>query len=195
MDTFENDPARGDKLILVDALDRQIGTATKEQAHREGLLHRAFSVVLVRKKAHNGDGEKPVELLVTRRALGKYHSGGLWTNSCCSHPRVDEDVEQAAHRRVREELGVEVHNLREICAFVYRAVFDNGMTEYEYDHVLLADFEDKDELELDPDEVCEYRWETPDSLSRELTENPAAFAPWALTVFPLVFSACASTSR
>lgn len=177
-DNMANDPARADKIILVDAFDHEIGTATKEEAHRRSLLHRAFSVVLVR------EGESGLEMLISRRAEGKYHSAGLWANSCCSHPRAGEDVLEAATRRVPEELGVEVEGLEEIAAFMYRAVFESGICEYEYDHVLVGRC--IGEPEPDPSEVSETRWIGFEELSRELVQKPASFAPWALTVFPLV---------
>ena len=166
-----------DELILVDGLDRPVGSAPKLRVHEEGLLHRAFSVVLVR-----ADGR----LLLSRRAEGKYHSGGLWANSCCSHPRVGEEVPAAATRRVREELGCEVApgTLREVGAYVYRAVFANGLTEYEYDHVLLgridaAPGEEDAALTPDPEEVDEIRWISPEVLAAELAERPETFAAWA----------------
>ncbi|MBR3257571.1 MAG: isopentenyl-diphosphate Delta-isomerase [Eggerthellaceae bacterium] len=166
-----------DELILVDGCDRQVGSAPKLRAHEEGLLHRAFSVVLVR-----ADGA----LLLSRRAEGKYHSGGLWANSCCSHPRVGEAVLDAAARRVREELGCGVApgTLREIGVYVYRAVFANCLVEYEYDHVLLgridaAPGEEDAALALDPAEVGETRWISPEALAAELAACPEAFAAWA----------------
>lgn len=116
-----NDPARDDELILVDGLDREVGTATKLQTHVEGLLHRAFSVVLAR------DGADGPELLLAKRSMRKFHSGGLWANSVCSHPRAGEELMDAAYRRVREELGCGAVGLREIAAFAYRAEFENGL--------------------------------------------------------------------
>lgn len=170
------DPARDDMLILVDGLDREIGSATKMQAHVDGLLHRAFSVILV----HPGvDGP---EILLSRRASGKYHSGGLWANSCCSHPRVGETVLDAAYRRVREELGCEAVDLRELCAFAYRAEFDSGLCEHEYDHVLIGAF--RGEVNPDPDEVEAVRWMSIDALAAELAEQPHQFSAWA----PMVLS-------
>ena len=124
-DRMALDPAREDLLILTDLSDRQTGTATKEQAHRSGLLHRAFSVMLYR---DTGNGR---EYLISRRADGKYHSAGLWANSCCSHPRDGEKIPAAARIRVREELGCGVRDLSELGSFVYRAVFPDGLCEYE----------------------------------------------------------------
>lgn len=165
------DPARNDMLMLVDGLDREIGAATKLQAHVEGTLHRAFSVVLVR------DGETGPELLLAKRSMLKYHSGGLWANSCCSHPRVGEDVIEAAYRRVPEELGCEAVNLHEACAFVYHATFDNGLIEHEFDHVVVGRC--KGEVIPNPAEASEARWVSFDELAAELADEPHKFAVWA----------------
>ena len=171
------DPARDELLVLVDGLDREVGSATKLQAHVEGLLHRAFSVVLVR------DGAEGPELLLARRAESKYHSGGLWANSCCSHPRVGEGVVEAACRRVRDELGCEAVGLRDVCAFVYRAEFDNGLVEHECDHVVVGRC--SGEIAPDPSEASEVRWIGFDALAGELAREPQAFAAWAPMVLSL----------
>ena len=181
---LKGDPAREDMLILVDGLDREIGVATKEQTHIEGRLHRAFSVVLVR------DGEAGRELLLAQRAAGKYHSAGLWANSCCSHPRVGEKTMDAAYRRVREELGCEAVELREICAFAYRAEFESGLCEHEYDHVFVGRCEG--EPDPDPAEVGGVRWVGVDALASELAEAPERFAPWAPMVLTMAMRASVS---
>ena len=170
------DPARDDQLVLVDGLDCQTGVATKWDAHVTGSLHRAFSVVLLREGA---DGP---ELLLAQRAAGKYHSAGLWANSCCSHPRAGEELTEAAYRRVREELGCDARDSHEVDSFVYRAVFDNGLTEHEYDHVLLG--HPASELDPDPAEVSDVRWVGFQDLARELAEQPEVFSAWA----PMVLS-------
>ena len=170
-DAMTLDPAREDLLVLVDGLDREIGTATKECVHREGLLHRAFSVLLVR------EGANGPELLLAQRAPGKYHSAGLWANSCCSHPRAEEQLLDAAYRRVREELGCEAADLRELAAFVYRAEFADGLCEYEYDHVLVGRCEG--ELAPDPAEVGAVRWVAADDVAAELADHPDQVAAWA----------------
>ena len=174
---MEADQARNDELILVDGLDRQVGTATKERAHVEGLLHRAFSVVLVREAP---DGP---ELLLAQRAAGKYHSAGLWANSCCSHPRVGEELLDAAYRRVGEELGCEAAGLREVAAFVYRAEFEDGLAEYEYDHVLVGRC--VGEPAPDPVEVGAVRWARAADIAQEMMEHPERFAAWAYTVLSI----------
>jgi isopentenyl-diphosphate delta-isomerase len=179
-DNMALDPAKDDLLILTDLLDRQTGTATKEQAHRSGLLHRAFSVMLYR------DAGGAREYLITRRAEGKYHSGGLWANSCCSHPRNGETVPVAACGRVREELGCDIRELREIGAFVYRACFPDGLCEYEYDHVLLGCLEGG--ISPDPAEVGETRWVPAEDLASLPAASPDRFAPWAYTVFSLTLA-------
>ena len=181
VDAFANDAARDDELILVDGLDRQIGVATKERAHRDGLLHRAFSVLLVR-----GEGET-AEYLVSQRAPGKYHSAGLWANSCCSHPRVGEELLDAAYRRTREELGCTAVDLHEIGAFCYRAVFPDGLCEYEFDHVIVGRMDGTPAP--DPTEVSATRWVARDALAAELAAHPERFAPWAFTVFSLALQA------
>lgn len=175
-----NDATLTDELILVDGLDRAIGSASKWQTHVDGALHRAFSVVLVR------EGEEGPELLVAKRSLLKYHSGGLWANSCCSHPRVGEEIIEAAYRRVPEELGCTAAELHEIAAFVYRAEFENGLCEYEYDHVVVGQC--ASELELNPNEVSEARWMSFDALAEELAQEPKHFAAWAPTVFTLTMN-------
>ena len=177
-DLMAGDAARDDELILVDGLDREVGVATKWQAHVEGLMHRAFSVVLTR------DGESGPELLLAKRSLCKYHSGGLWANSCCSHPRAGEETVAAAYRRVHEELGCEAEDLSEIAAFAYRAEFDNGLCEFEYDHVLVGRF--KGVISLDPQEASDVRWIGYEDLARELVAEPKRFAVWAPMVFTFV---------
>ncbi len=181
---WANDPARDDMLVLVDGLDREIGTASKLDAHVKGLLHRAFSVVLTR------PGEDGPQLLLAQRALGKYHSAGLWANSCCSHPRAGEGLIDAARRRVREELGCEAIGLREVGSFAYRAKFGNGLCEYEYDHVLVGGC--AGEPCPNPSEVGELRWVGLEQLAQDLARHPERFAAWA----PMVLTtACAELGR
>lgn len=181
-DYLAGDSARDDMLILVDGLDCEIGTESKWRTHAEGLLHRAFSVVLVR------DGATGPEVLLAQRAAGKYHSAGLWANSCCSHPRAGEQLLDAAYRRVSEELGCKAAGLREIAAFAYRAEFEDGLCEYEYDHVLVGSCEG--ELAPDPTEVGDVRWVGFDALAAELAEEPRKFAAWAPMVLTIALSEC-----
>jgi isopentenyl-diphosphate delta-isomerase len=181
-DYLAGDPARDDMLILVDVFDREIGTESKWRTHVEGLLHRAFSVVLVR------DGAAGLEFLLAKRSATKYHSAGLWANSCCSHPRAGEQLLDAAYRRVGEELGCKAVELREIGSFAYRAVFENGLCEYEYDHVFVGRCEG--EFALDAAEVSDVRWIGLDALAAELAEEPQKFAVWTPTVFTMTLSEC-----
>lgn len=191
LDGLQLDPSRDDELVLVDALDRPLGTASKAQAHLEGLLHRAFSVVLFRK------GAQGPEMLISQRAHGKYHSGGLWANSCCSHPRAGESLADAVPRRLQEELGCSACDLREVGAFVYRAEFANGLAEYEYDHVSVGRL--AGEPKPDPAEVEAVRWVGIDALAVELAEHPEEFCAWAFTVFsftlPLAESVLSEAER
>lgn len=174
---FASDTAQDDMLVLVDLLDRQIGSVTKMEAHVKGLLHRAFSVVLWR------EGASGVEFLLTRRAQGKYHSSGLWANSCCSHPRAGEKLEDAVRRRVREELGCEIDGTRELGSFVYRAVFCNGIIEYEYDHVFAVEYDG--EPSPDPAESDASCWVGTDELIAEICERPHHFSAWTPGVFSI----------
>src|SRR4030095_7998604 len=119
------------EVILVDQEDRPSGTAEKMEAHRKGLLHRAFSVFIFNSKG---------EMLLQQRALSKYHSGGLWTNACCSHPAPGEKTKDGAIRRLNEELGFETP-VEKVFDFVYKAEFDNGLTEHEFDHVFAGEYE------------------------------------------------------
>jgi len=178
LDRLAQDPAKDDQLILVDGQDREMGTATKAQAHLQGMLHRAFSVVLWR------DGTDGPEVLLARRAAAKYHSAGLWANSCCSHPRAGEELLAAAYRRVSEELGCTVDHLEEIGSFAYRAEFTNGLTEYEYDHVLLGQYAGA--VSPDPNEADTVRWIGLDGLADELVKEPEHFAAWAYMVLTMV---------
>lgn len=163
-----------DELICVDALDRQIGTADKAYCHRYGILHRAFSIFL-----YHGD-----KLLLQRRALGKYHSGGKWANSCCSHPRAGETLEVAVERRLYEELGVKECPCREIGSFVYRHSFSPELYEYEYDHVFVGEYEG--EVHPDESEIMDTRWYGRNELTKLMNEEPERFAPWFITALPMV---------
>lgn len=157
-------------IILVDEKDQPQGLMEKMEAHEKGLLHRAFSVFLLRKKNNK------IELLLQQRNFEKYHCGGLWTNTCCSHPRDGETTVQAGQRRVQEELGVTCH-LQEVGAFMYRAEFANGLTEHEFDHVLIGGF-NAEEIPFNPDEVANVRWIGLEDLYLEMSAEPAQFTPW-----------------
>ncbi len=154
-------------VILVDTDDKEMGTMEKMKAHYEGALHRAFSVFLF-----DFDGR----VLLQRRALTKYHSGGLWTNACCSHPRQGETTEAAVHRRLMEELGVDCA-VSEVHQFLYRAKLDKDMIEHELDHVFTGKF-DSDEIPFNPSEVDSIRWMYFDDLKKDITENPENYTVW-----------------
>lgn len=155
-------------VVLVDEQDNAIGTMEKQQAHVEGVLHRAFSIFIF-------NSEK--KLLLQKRASSKYHCGGLWTNTCCSHPRENETVLDAANRRLEEEMGMSC-NLQSIFSFVYKAEFENGLTEHEFDHVFFGESNQTPTLNLE--EVEDFRYVGMEELQIEINENPAHFTPWFL---------------
>lgn len=161
-----------DSVVLVNEFDEEIGTMEKMEAHRQALLHRAFSVFIF-----NAGGE----MLLQRRALTKYHSGGLWTNACCSHPRPGEAVEAAATRRLQEELGF-VTPLEAAFSFTYKAPFDNGLTEYEFDHVLTGLYDGI--IEPVPEEVCDVCHMTMDDIRADLLAHPGKYTEWFRIAFP-----------
>lgn len=155
-------------VVLVDEQDNAIGTMEKQQAHVEGVLHRAFSIFIF-------NSEK--KMLLQKRASSKYHCGGLWTNTCCSHPRENETVLDAANRRLEEEMGMSC-NLQSIFSFVYKAEFENGLTEHEFDHVFFGESNQTPTLNLE--EVEDFRYVGMEELQIEINENPAHFTPWFL---------------
>lgn len=161
-------------VVLVNEHDEAIGTMEKMLAHRSGMLHRAFSIFLF-------DAEGCV--LLQQRADDKYHSPGLWSNACCSHPRPGEAVLTAADRRLAEELGTEAR-LAKRFAFTYHASFANDLQEHEFDHVLFGAF--NGELHPDPAEVKAVRWLSQEELNAEITATPEAFTPWLLICWPQV---------
>ena len=157
-----------EQVILVDADDREVGAMGKLAAHEGGgIRHRAFSVFIVDPRGR---------WLLQRRAAGKYHFPGLWTNACCSHPRPGEDTAEAAHRRLREELGFDCP-LAERFRFEYRATSEaEGLTEHELDHVFTGVYEG--EVRFDASEVGAVRWIEPAALEQELRSDPGGFTPW-----------------
>lgn len=163
-----------EEVVLVDEQDRVVATEEKLRAHRDGgKLHRAFSILICDPRGR---------MLLQLRARRKYHFGGLWTNACCGHPRPGEPLDQAAHRRLREELGFDTP-LRELFSFIYR-VDDpgSGLSEHEYDHVFFGVFEGTPCP--DPGEVDDYKWVEPGDLQRDLGRHPGRYTPW----FRLAFS-------
>lgn len=165
-------------VVLVDEENQEIGLAEKLSAHQQNLLHRAFSVFIFRKNPH-------LELLLQQRALDKYHSPGLWTNTCCSHPRATENIIEAGERRLREELGIHTA-LKDLGWFHYEAHFPNGLSENEIDHVLLGMISNDDPISPHPNEVCAYRWISIPDLEAELAQNPEQFTPWLKKALDLV---------
>ena len=155
-----------EQVILVNEKDEQIGLMEKMEAHEKGLLHRAFSVFVFNTKG---------ELLLQQRALHKYHSAGLWTNTCCSHPRLGEGNAEAAHRRLVEEMGFDT-DLKLHTAFIYKADFDNALTEHEYDHLFIGTY--NGEPVINPDEVAAYKWVDLPSLKIAIQNNPHNYTVW-----------------
>ena len=155
-----------ERVILVDAEDAPIGTAGKLEAHERGALHRAFSVFVL-----NDAGE----ILLQRRAAMKYHGGGLWSNSCCGHPRPGEATAAAARRRLWEEMSIDCP-LDPVFSFTYRAEMPGGLTEHEIDHVFVG--RASLDPEPDPAEVEAWRWASPDQILAQLAEDPALYTPW-----------------
>ena len=155
-----------DEVILVDENNVEIGTCEKLQAHKTGLLHRAFSIFLVNEKG---------EILLQQRASTKYHSAGLWSNSCCSHPKPNESILDAARRRLKEELNVEVP-MKEYFQFKYFVAFENGLSEHEIDHVLFGKLNDFPFV--NPEEAIEYRWATLENLKEEIKNHQDNYTYW-----------------
>jgi isopentenyl-diphosphate delta-isomerase len=155
-----------EKVILVDKNDNELGTMEKQEAHVKGLLHRAFSVFIFNDKN---------ELLLQRRAVNKYHSGGLWTNTCCSHPRQNEKTEDAAKRRLLEEMGLR-STLKKQFDFVYKAKLDNNLYEHEFDHVFFGFTNDLPII--NPEEVEEYTYKTLEDIGNEMKAIPDKYTEW-----------------
>jgi isopentenyl-diphosphate Delta-isomerase len=155
-----------EEVILVDAHDTCIGTMEKMEAHEKGLLHRAFSILLVNEKG---------EMLLQQRALEKYHSPGLWTNACCSHPRPNESNTEAADRRLQEELGMTV-SLKELFQFTYRAELEYGLIEHEIDHVFWGITNEDPTINLT--EVMSYKWISLLELKQDMNAHPEKYTAW-----------------
>lgn len=169
-------PVDQDEIVLVDELDRPVGYASKLPPHEGGgTLHRAFSVFLFNERG---------QILLQQRAASKYHFGGLWTNTCCSHPRRDQPVAEAARARLLYEMGIELQ-LRPLFTFIYRAHDpSSGLTEHELDHVFVGDFDGSPSPR--PTEVEDWAWVDPQELSRDLVEHSERYTPWFRLVFQRV---------
>lgn len=160
-----------DDIILVDEKDNQIGTGEKLAVHKAGKLHRCFSIFVFNAQC---------QLMLQRRALSKYHSGGLWTNTCCGHPAPGEDTEKAAHRRLQEEMGIDCP-LTKAFEFMYEAKLDHGITEREYDHSFIGIFDDKPNI--NPVEAADWKWVNLDWLEKDLKNHPEKYTAWLKICF------------
>ncbi len=162
------------EVILVDDKDHELGVSEKMKAHRQGLLHRAFSVFIF---------DSANKMLLQRRAASKYHSAGLWSNACCSHPHPGEQTAVAAQRRLKEEMGFEVQ-LEKIFDFVYTASFENGLIENEFDHVFVGKYDG--EIKFDPHEVSAYVFKSAEEISADLQASPQSYTAWFHIAFPKI---------
>ena len=163
-----------EQVILVNEMDVELGLMEKMEAHTKALLHRAFSIFVFNK---NG------EMLLQQRAISKYHSGGLWTNTCCSHPRPGETILQAANRRLQEEMGFET-SLVKVLEFVYKAPFSNGLTEHEFDHVLVGYYDGI--INPNQEEVEKYSFNSFSDIEISINKCPEIYTEWFKIAFPLI---------
>lgn len=159
-------------VILVDEQDRQIGVMEKMEVHQKALLHRAFSIFIFNNKG---------EMLLQKRAANKYHSGGLWTNACCSHPQPGQTTEEAAINRLQEEMGFTTP-IKKAFDFVYKAAFENGLTEHEFDHVFTGIYEGI--IIPNEEEVSDYCYKTIEDIKAALQSQPELYTEWFRIAFP-----------
>lgn len=162
---------------MVDENDVPRGTMEKQEAHLKGELHRAFSIFIFNSKE---------EVLLQKRATSKYHSGGLWTNACCSHPAPDEEMQSAIHSRLKEEIGVECE-LKELFQYTYKATFDNGLTEHELDHVFVG-YTDAHPI-LNQEEAESWKYMGKQEVLKEIKEYPGDYTVWFKLIYPEVLKA------
>tara|TARA_B100002052_G_scaffold240538_1_gene224813 strand:+ start:310 stop:828 length:519 start_codon:yes stop_codon:yes gene_type:complete len=160
-----------ENVVLVDKNDNQIGLMPKMEAHLKGILHRAFSVFLVNSQN---------QILLQKRSANKYHSGGLWTNTCCSHPRDGENIIDAGKRRLFEEMGIKT-DLKVAFNFTYKAELENGLIEHEYDHVLIGEFNDSPIL--NKDEAEDWKWISIEEVGKDIIENEKDYTVWFVIAF------------
>lgn len=157
---------------MVDENDNSVGVAGKLETHQKGMLHRAFSIFIFNSKG---------EMLLQQRALDKYHSAGLWSNTCCSHPAPGEEMVTAAQKRLKEEMGFET-SVKKIFDFIYKAEFDNGLTEYEFDHVLVGEYDGP--VRLNNNEVMDCCYKDVEEINRSLEDHPKKYSVWFHLAFP-----------
>ncbi|OYU83872.1 MAG: isopentenyl-diphosphate delta-isomerase [Flavobacterium sp. BFFFF2] len=160
-----------EKVILVSQTDEVIGEMEKLEAHRLGVLHRAFSVFILNQQN---------EVMLQQRAAHKYHSPLLWTNTCCSHQRVHETNTEAGMRRLQEEMGITTP-LTDLFSFIYKAPFDNGLTEHELDHVLIGHY--NDDPIINEEEVADWKWMPIEDIRQDISQNPALYTVWFRIIF------------
>lgn len=160
-----------EKVILVNENDEQIGVMPKLEAHEKALLHRAFSVFIFNDKN---------ELMLQQRAFQKYHSPGLWTNTCCSHQRDGESNIEAGKRRLKEEMGF-VTELQETISFIYKAPFDNGLTEHEFDHVMIGYYNSEPKININ--EVADWKWMNLENVRLDIKSHPENYTAWFKIIF------------
>ncbi|MBT8264222.1 MAG: isopentenyl-diphosphate Delta-isomerase [Muriicola sp.] len=160
-----------ENVILVNQFDEQIGTMPKMEAHRKAVLHRAFSVFIMNSKG---------ETMLQQRAAEKYHSPMLWTNTCCSHQREGETNIEAGKRRLQEEMGFTVE-LKELFHFIYKAPFDNGLTEHELDHVMMGHYEEAPTINTE--EVANWKWMQPEAIKNDIFRAPENYTAWFKIIF------------
>lgn len=163
-----------ERVVLINRKDEFLGTMEKQKAHELGVLHRAFSIFLFNQKG---------EMLLQQRAASKYHSPLLWTNACCSHPRLNESYADAANRRLKEELGITCQ-IEEVLHFIYKAEVGEGLTEHELDRVFVGHYDD--EFKLNPDEVAEIKYIKMETLRQDIQNNPEQYTTWFRIIFDRV---------
>jgi isopentenyl-diphosphate delta-isomerase len=160
------------EVILVDEHDVQTGIMEKMEVHQKALLHRAFSIFIFNEKG---------EMLLHKRANKKYHSAGLWTNACCSHPQPGEETLAAAEIRLQEEMGFNT-GLKKVFDFIYKASFDNGLTEYEFDHVFIGRYDG--DIVPNPEEVSDYCFKSVEEIKNSIQSHPQKYTEWFKIAFP-----------
>jgi len=160
-----------ENVILVDKNDTQVGLMSKLDAHTKGILHRAFSVFVL----NNNN-----EIMLQKRAYNKYHSGGLWTNTCCSHQREGENSIEAGKRRLLEEMGFETE-LKIITSFIYKVEFENGLTEHELDYLLIGKY--LKSPVINKQEVADWKWMKVELIADDIKLNPNNYTSWFKIIF------------